>query len=722
MSDREFKVQTLRALNQWNAGVHSRLRVDSTGVQLFNAPDFDRLLPLRNLSDIAVSAQGELFWAEQDHGVWYLLRAHNSGCGTERVLSLSSCNVVDPRRLWWTHRHVWVLDAASSRMLGFDTKSFQITREIDVPGTLIDADLFTGSNSETVYALVSAGKEFEVRIYPAAPGLDSTIKSPLLGHPVAIAVSSDGSAVILDTLLDRFVRLHCGSICALNEHRQPELRCSEPVVMETDPSGAIYVASGDGHLRIFDPEGSFLVEVKLPSSVKSISGMGFDAIGNFYLASNAGVGVFTLSRVATGVPGSFYSPVLDNGKLQGTWHGVSLLGKLPAKSGIEVAYYAFDDEGFKALYTQALTSPGAGASRIALIESRMALPEDEARTQPFRSPRPPTRWVNETGKFAGSGTAPTNDEPFNMAFVTNTGRYLVMRIRITAYDAASHPSLTQVQVLYPRISLLRYLPPVYQEDPVSSAFVERLLSLFETVFQEVDIQISDLYQYFDPATTPPQFLTWLASWLNLPIDANLPDDRKRALIAEAPELLRTKGTAASISRFLELFTGASVEVTEPSLAAVPFIPGQVRLGEGSILARQHGGAVRIGDDIVLGETVLVPTTARPEAPLAAIANRFEISVGMDPSFFAARKTAIERALRDFVPANTDWTLRLSPSDSAIGSMRLGINARVAANEPFRVGYTALGSARALGPRLGRDLPAPRLERGASVTPDWRLIE
>jgi len=480
--------------------------------------------------------------------------------------------------------------------------------------------------------------------------------------------------------------------------------------METDPSGAIYVASANGHLRIFDPDGSFLLEVKLPSSVKSIRGMGFDAIGGFYLASNAGVAVFTLSRAATGVPGLFYSPVLDNGKLQGTWHGVSLLGKLPAKSGMEVSHYSFDDEEFKAKYTQALTGSGAGASRITNIEKLMELPEEE------------TRWVNETGKFTGSGAVPANDEAFNMAFVENRGRYLVMRIRITAYDPASHPSLTQVQVLYPRISLLRYLPPVYQEDPVSAAFVERLLSLFETVFQEVDLQISDVYQYFDPTTTPPQFLTWLASWLSLPIDANLSADRKRALIAQASELLSIKGTAASIRRFLEMFTGASVEVTEPSVAAVPFIPGQMKLGEGSILARHDGGTLRIGDDIVLGETVLVPTTAMPEAPLASVANRFEISVGMEPSAFAARKTAIERALRDFAPANTDWTLRLSPSNSAIGSTRLGINARVVAIEPFRVGYTALGSARALSPRLGRDVPAPRLERGASVTPDWRLIE
>lgn len=710
MSDREFKAQTLRTLNQWNAGVHSRLRVDGAGLQLFNAPDFDRMLPLLNVSDIAVSAQGELFWVEQNRGVWHLVRAHGSGCGRERMLSLSSCDVFDPRRLWWTHRHVWVLDAASSRMLGFDTESFQITREIDIPGTLIDADVFTASNAETVYALVGADREFEVRIYPAAPGREFTIRSSLLGHPVAIAVSSDGSAVILDTLLDRFVRLQCGSICALSEHRQPELRCSEPVAMETDPSGATYVASADGHLRIFDTDGSFLLEVKLPPSVKSISGMGFDAIGGFYLASNSGVGVFTLSRVAVGVPGSFYSPVLDNGKLQGAWHGVSLLGKIPAKSGIAVSHYAFDDEDFKALYTRALASPGAGAARITNVEKLMELSEEK------------TRWVNETGKFTGSGAAPANDEPFNLAFVENRGRYLVMRIRITAYDAASHPSLAQVQVLYPRISFLRYLPPVYQEDPVSAAFVERLLSLFETVFQEVDLQISDLYQYFDPTTTPLQFLTWLASWLSLPIDANLPVDRKRELIIQAPELLRTKGTAGSIRRFLEMFTGASVDVTEPSVAVVPFIPGQVKLGEGSILARHNGGALRIGDDIVLGETILVPTTATPEAPLASVANRFEIGVGMEPSAFAARRTAIERALRDFAPANTDWTLRLSPSNSSIGSMRLGINARVAALEPFRVGYTALGSARALSPRLGRDLPVPRLERGAAVTPDWRLIQ
>jgi hypothetical protein len=181
-----------------------------------------------------------------------------------------------------------------------------------------------------------------------------------------------------------------------------------------------------------------------------------------------------------------------------------------------------------------------------------------------------------------------------------------------------------------------------------------------------------------------------------------------------------------------------VDVTEASIGANPFITGQAKIGEGSFLLQHEGGALRIGDDIVLGETVLVPTTTTPAAPLASIANRFEISLTMDPSAFAARRTVIERAIRDFVPANTVWTLRLAPSRSGIGSLLLdpnaleqvcgqailpprGINASLAAPEPFRVGVSALGSAQALGPHFGAD-PVPRLERGASVTQDWRLIE
>jgi phage tail-like protein len=305
-----------------------------------------------------------------------------------------------------------------------------------------------------------------------------------------------------------------------------------------------------------------------------------------------------------------------------------------------------------------------------------------------------------------------------MLFVANRGRYLWLRIQLTAYDADSRPRITAIKVSYPRLSLLRYLPPVYQEDPVSAAFLERFLALFETVFQEVDLQITDLYRKFDPKTTPPEFLSWLASWVSLTLNDALPEDRKRQLIAQSPFLFQTKGTLAGIRRFLSAYTGAAVEVWEPSLMADPFAAGNIRVGQGSVLARNAEGTVKLGDDTVLGEAFLVPKRATPGGPLTAAANRFEIVLDMEPAQFAAQEPAIRRAIRGFVPASTEFTLSLASTRSGMGSARLGFNARVANPQPFRVGVASLGA----GQVLAQDFPAPHLERGASINRDWRLTE
>jgi phage tail-like protein len=703
MPNSEFNLQTLRTPDQWNAGVHSLLRIGKDGLELFSAPAFDRFLPTQNPADIAISMQGEIFTtAQKAKKDWLLIRFGPSTCRDEAMLSLSSYGVTEPTRLWWTTRHLWVLDHANRRLLGFALGTFQLTREIQVPGTLVDADIQTGPDLETVYILVGLPDEFKVYEYPAPPGRQSSFTSPLWKKPAALAVTGGGTIYILDTVLERFIRFKKHP-SVLGEQSQEELKNFKPVAMEIDPAGAIYVASDKGELKLFDLDGSFLMKVKLPSAklppaVTSIQGMGFDGRGGFYLASNRGIEVFALSKAPVGVQGRLYPPVLDNGKTEGTWHGAAIEAVLPARSGMEIAYYASDSEGLKAAYDQVLESTGAAEDKALRIESLLS-----------------PLWRFDTGEFTGSGSG---EAARNMLFVANQGRYLWLRIQLTAYDAESRPRVSEIKVSYPRLSLLRYLPPVYQEDQVSTAFLERFLALFETVFQEVDLQITDLYRKFDPETTPPEFLSWLASWVSLTLNDALPEDRKRQLIAQSPFLFQTKGTPAGIRRFLSAYTGAAAEVREPSLMADPFVAGNIRLGQGSVLARNAGGAVKVGDNTILGETLLTPKSAVPTGPLAAAANRFEIVLDMEPAQFAAREPAIRRAIRGFVPASTEFTLSLAPTQSGIGSARLGFNARVAQPQPFRVGVTQLGA----GQILSQDFPAPRLGRGAAVTPDWRLVE
>ena len=116
MSNPEFKFQTLRSLAQWNTCVGSRLRISKNGIELFSAPAFDRFLkPIQSVRDIAISTQGEIFWAAQVDGIWQLIRRLPCASMNEVLLSLSSCGVTRSRRLWWTGRHLWVLDSSSEK-------------------------------------------------------------------------------------------------------------------------------------------------------------------------------------------------------------------------------------------------------------------------------------------------------------------------------------------------------------------------------------------------------------------------------------------------------------------------------------------------------------------------------------------------------------------------------------------------------------------------------
>lgn len=726
MSNPEFKFQTLRSLAQWNTCVGSRLRISKNGIELFSAPAFDRFLkPIQSVRDIAISTQGEIFWAAQVDGIWQLIRRLPCASMNEVLLSLSSCGVTCPRRLWWTGRHLWVLDSSSEkgcddspasqrhirrgRLLGFSLDTYQISREIQVSGEFLDADIQAGPCTENVYVLVKQGNRFEVHVYPCPPGPESCFTSSLWKAPAALAMTSDGTVFILDTALERFLRFANGNGLVLGDQPQPELKDFPPNALEVDPDGGIYVASS-GRLKLFDREGSFLMEVKLPgqnvapAKAPAINGMGFDGTGGFYLATGAGIAVFALSKVPVAVPGRLYLPTLDNGKVEGTWHGLAISAVLPVKSGLEIVYYASDSARLKAAYDRVLASTVATQQKAVQIESLL---------KPL--------WQNDTGNFTGSGSG-SEPEPLNMLLVANKGRYLWLRATLTAYDAASRPSISEIKISYPRVSLLRYLPAVYQENRVSAAFLERFLALFETVFQEVNTTITDLYRYFDPASTPPEFLSWLASWLSLTLDDSLPEDRKPRLINMAPALFQSKGTPAGIQIFLSTYTGVAVEVSEPSLLADPFTLGAIHLGQQSMLVRKARGVAQLGHNTFLGETLLVAKETTPASPLAAVANRIEITFDMEPAQFAATEPAIRRAVRASVPANTDYVLRLASTQSTLGRARLGLNARLARPQPFQVGVTPLGSGQALTHTFNHDYPPSRLERGAAISPDWRLTE
>ncbi len=114
--------------------------------------------------------------------------------------------------------------------------------------------------------------------------------------------------------------------------------------------------------------------------------------------------------------------------------------------------------------------------------------------------------------------------------------------------------------------LLNYLPGILSDDP----FLEGFLRIFESILDPLDRQLGQLHVYFDPRLTPPEFLPWLGTWVDLVLDENWPEARRRELILRTADLYRRRGTALALRDFLEVYTGFSPTIIEESDDPEPF--------------------------------------------------------------------------------------------------------------------------------------------------------
>jgi phage tail-like protein len=133
-----------------------------------------------------------------------------------------------------------------------------------------------------------------------------------------------------------------------------------------------------------------------------------------------------------------------------------------------------------------------------------------------------------------------------------------------------------------RSTLLDYLPAIFSEGEDAS-FIGRYLMIFETILNSVDNVITHLPDYFAAETTPESFLPWLASWIGLTLDENWPLERRRAVLANAMELHRRRGTIGGLTDHILLYTGIKPTIEERGSGLK--LGKQNRLGHQTVLGR-----------------------------------------------------------------------------------------------------------------------------------------
>ena len=112
--------------------------------------------------------------------------------------------------------------------------------------------------------------------------------------------------------------------------------------------------------------------------------------------------------------------------------------------------------------------------------------------------------------------------------------------------------------LVSRSRYLEYVPSIYSEGD----FMGRFLMIFERVLDPIEGVLDNIASYLDPATAPPELLSWLASWVNLVLDDSWSLERRRQLVKSAVELYQWRGTHRGLREYLRVYTGIVPSIKE----------------------------------------------------------------------------------------------------------------------------------------------------------------
>jgi phage tail-like protein len=322
-----------------------------------------------------------------------------------------------------------------------------------------------------------------------------------------------------------------------------------PAGLAVDSQGQLYVGDGRGiaedeeddrFLRKFNSSGAYLGEISAYRG--AVEKLVVDAADRIYLFNGEEGKIVILQLEPTFLlPGTtpppigyYFSQAFDSTASGMQWHKIVLETAIPENTQIRVSYLIAEEKKFLLDGVEDLD---------AFLRRADMTAEDK---------------VTRLNQLAWS--TPLVNPP-DALIRSPTGRYLWLKIELIGSEQHS-PTMQSIRVYFPRLSYLRYLPAVYQEDERSRDFLERFLSLFETFFAGLEWQIAHLSRYLDADAVSGDFLRWLASWLAISQEENWSEEKLRVLIKRAPILYKKHGTRAGIAEIIEICTGDSPFIVE----------------------------------------------------------------------------------------------------------------------------------------------------------------
>ena len=141
-----------------------------------------------------------------------------------------------------------------------------------------------------------------------------------------------------------------------------------------------------------------------------------------------------------------------------------------------------------------------------------------------------------------------------------SGRYLWVMTEL--YSSGEKASIRDMRIFLPAASWIDYMPQIYRRGDSDTHFLERYLGIYQTFYEELNDEISEMFHRFDPESTESDFLDWLAGWLNITDTSIWTEDQLRKLLKNAVRLYRMRGTKESLSEIIELYTGEKPFIIE----------------------------------------------------------------------------------------------------------------------------------------------------------------
>ena len=263
----------------------------------------------------------------------------------------------------------------------------------------------------------------------------------------------------------------------------------------------------------------------------------------------------------------------------------------------------------------------------------------------------------------------------------------------------------EARLYFQRISYLRYLPGTYQEDEDGRYFLERFLSIFESVSYGIEQEIAGAARYFDPAAVDGEFLDWLGTWLAVLRDANWPEAKRREFLKRAFRLYQIRGTTSGLRQMIELFTEGRTFVVEHHRLRTPMVlSANSTLGSSTVVGKAPSKKLVLEESSRIGEFALIEGDEPAAKPFEAGAYDFTVVADTSKLTGEALVRALRRLIEEEKPAHTRFFLRTGGAAMQLGvSALLQVDTRLSKGfETARLGLTSrLGSGTFVGKRFRR---------------------